>query len=89
MAIERRPIVGIIQRDWEQRVNDKAEALAQERYHQDFCNLPPRLEIRLWIEAENTISDEMAAELDAAQAEERAKGGHHWDDLELERRRGN
>jgi hypothetical protein len=89
MELKRRSAVGIIQRDWEQRVSDKADELAREKYQQDFCNLPPHLEMQVWMEAENLVHDQMDAELAAAQKEYRESGKDFWGELELERRLGN
>jgi hypothetical protein len=81
--------VGIIKQDFESRCCDKAEQIAQDRYHVRFVDLPPHLEMQVWMEAEAAVSDQMADELEAAQRRVREKGNHHWDDLELERRKGN
>lgn len=78
--------MGVIQRDFETRVSEKSEALARERYHVAFGDLPPHMEMQVWIDAEGIVSDQMAEEL--REAQERNRGNRYFDDLEVERRLG-
>jgi hypothetical protein len=80
--------MGIIQRDAEERINAKSEEIAKERYGREFNSLPAPMMMRVWIEAENTVYDQMDAELEAKKAEVRRNGNHFFDDLEVERRLG-
>lgn len=80
--------MGANKRDWEERVIVKAEELAQEKYHRDFSDLPPQMEMQVWLEAEGIVNDQIADAMDAARKTVREKGIDHWGELELQRRLG-
>lgn len=80
--------MGIVQRDLETRVSDKAEELAQERYCTDFSQLSSPLQMRVWMDAEHEVTENMTGELEAARDKVREEGGDHWGELELQRRLG-
>jgi len=94
--------MGIIQRDLEQRISEKADEIAEQRYGRDFGDLPASLQMQVWMEAEEIVKDKMADECDAIydrMKEEKlfiGGNGHkpkedreaHWAELELQRRLG-
>jgi len=71
--------------DVEERTLEKAEELAQKQYGLSFDALPPQQQMRVWTDAEQEVINELAlrAELVCGDRET------FWDELELERRRGN
>lgn len=80
--------MGLVNRDFETRVSDKAEELAKEKFQTDFTSLPPHLEMQLWMEAESLVFDQMDAEMEAEKAKVRESGVDFWGELELARRLG-
>ncbi len=94
--------MGAIKRDWEERVSDKAEQMAIDRYQTAFRQLSPNLQMQTWIEAEHLVTDEMVGQKEAARDALREQGSDpyvakqafqspdadHWQELELSRRLG-
>jgi len=46
--------------DYEERVSNKAEELAQLQCSREFSDLPPEMQMRIWMEAERDINDDLA-----------------------------
>ncbi|MGD0794295.1 MAG: hypothetical protein ABR958_01700 [Dehalococcoidales bacterium] len=80
--------MGANKRDWEDRVIEKSEELAQERYNTDFSQLSPPLQMKTWLDAEHEVNDQIASEMDALRDRIREQGIDHWAELELGRRLG-
>ncbi len=80
--------MGANKRDWEERVNARADEMAQERYNLDFSQLSPHLQMETWLEAEHWVNDQIASAMDAARDANRERGADHFDELELMRRLG-
>ena len=94
--------MGLIQRDLEQRISEKADEIAEQRYGREFGDLPAHLKMEIWMEAEQEAADYMASQIDAVydrmMEEKLFRGGNghkskeeseaHWADIELQRRLG-
>jgi hypothetical protein len=84
--------------DVEERIVNKAEEIAQQRYGREFNGLPNGEQMKVWMEAEHEVVNDIACEADMLydrMKENKLLGrrnGHeetYWDELELERRLGN
>ena len=84
--------------DIKERTCNKAEEIAEQRYGREFNDLPASEQMKVWMEAENDVVNDIACEADMLfdrMKEDKLLGrrnGHretHWDELELEHRLGN
>jgi hypothetical protein len=80
--------MGVTHRYTEDLILKKADEIARVKYGRPFDELPPRMEMAAWIEAEEAVYAEEDAKLAALRAEVRRNGNHFFDDLEVERRLG-
>jgi len=80
--------MGANKRDWEDRVIDKANDLALERYNLDFNDISPSLQMQTWIDAEHIVNDQLANQMDAARDAYREHSAEYWQEMELSRRLG-
>jgi len=88
--------------DFKEKVSEKAEELAERTYGREFNDLPPSIQMRVWMDAEQEVINDLACQADAIydrMKEEQLFGGgnghrpqaereEHWADLELGRRQG-
>ena len=74
--------------DIKERTSNKAEDLAEQRYGREFNDLPPSEQMKVWMEAEQAVADDIACETDMLIDRMRENGVSHWDELELQRRLG-
>ena len=84
------------------RTLEKAEDAAEQTYDREFSDLPPSIQMRIWLEAEQEVESDEQTQADGLYEQMReasffANGnGHrpqaereeHWADLELDRRLG-
>jgi len=56
--------LGAVKRDLEERTINKAEDLAEKQYGREFNDLPPDIQMTIWMAAENEVAQQivMAAE---------------------------
>lgn len=80
--------MGVTHRYTEDLILKKADEIARAKYGRPFDELPARMEMVAWIEAEEAVYAEEDVRLAAAQTEVRRNGHHFFDDLEVERRLG-
>ena len=66
--------MGVVKRDFEERVSDKADEIAEQRYGIEFNDLPMLLKHDVWFKAESIVKDEMADEADAIYDQMRENG---------------
>jgi len=57
--------MGLIQRDLEEKVSDKAEEIAQQRYGREFSDLSASLQMQVWMDAEQEEKDTIATQAEA------------------------
>ena len=94
--------MGILQRDLEELTSNKADEIAQQRCGREFGDLPPTLQMQVWMDAEHEAEDYFRTQDDGIYERIRegkfsgGGNGHkpkedreaYWAELELQRRLG-
>ena len=57
--------MGAVKRDLEEITSNKAEEIAEKRCGREFGDLPPSLQMQVWMEAEQETADYFACQADA------------------------
>ena len=77
------------------RTLEKAEDAAEQTYGREFSDLPPSIQMRIWLEAEQEVEsddqtrdDGIYDQMRDAGHKPKAQREEHWDSLELDRRLG-
>ena len=71
------------------RTLEKAEDAAEQTYGREFSDLPPSIQMRIWLEAEQEVESDDQCRDDFIYEQMKAQREEHWDALELDRRLGN
>ena len=81
--------------DIKEAYQNKADKIAEQRYGREFSDLPASLQMKVWMDAEKEVADEIADQGDGIYERIREQGFNHrkngethWDELELMRRLG-
>jgi len=70
------------------RTLEKAEDAAEQTYGREFSDLPPSIQMRIWLEAEQEVESDDQCRDDLIYEQIKAQREEHWDSLELDRRLG-
>ena len=69
--------MGAVKRDLEERVSDKADEIAEQRYGLGFSDIPQLLQHDVWFKAESIVKDELTDQADANYDRMREEGLNH------------
>ncbi|MBA7478535.1 hypothetical protein ES707_13960 [subsurface metagenome] len=87
--------MGAVKQDLEERTFNEADEIAKQRYGREFGDLPPSLQMQVWMEAEQKAAEYFRTQEDGLYERIREEGFNHRKDgddhfaeLELQRRLG-